>query len=48
MVFQCAGTINTALSQDQLQQIWQSLSYISINHWDMIMMLQPATQSLKW
>jgi len=33
MVLQCAGTLKPGLSLDQLQQIWQPMSYIAINWW---------------
>jgi len=33
MVLRCAGNLKPGLSLDQLQQIWQPLSYIAINCW---------------
>jgi len=33
MVLWCAGKLKPGLSLDQLQQIWQSLSYIALNCW---------------
>jgi len=33
MVLRCDGTLKTGLSLDQLQQIWQPLSYIALNCW---------------
>jgi len=33
MVLWCAGTLKPDLSLDQLQQIWQPLTYIALNWW---------------
>jgi len=33
MVLRCAGNLKTGFSLDQLQQIWQQLSYIAVNRW---------------
>jgi len=32
-VLRCAGKLKHGLCLDQLQQIWQPLSYIAINCW---------------
>jgi len=46
MVLRCASTVKPSLSLDQLQQIWQPLSYIALKCWQM--MLNPITHSICW